>query len=371
MKLRLIFGLALLSLVFGCSTEVELNAPYKSTTVVFGILDAKESRQYVKINRTYLGDGNNAEYAQIRDSLEYEWDEFNSITMSEIVNGSVVQTYELDSITIENKDTDGVFYAPVQTVYYFDVAQADEDGNYLNPDAIYELNVDFKNKEDVSAQTDIIDARDGNINQSPFGSMVQTIIGGQPIYNENVSLRWTTSAGAKRYEYSLRFYYRENVWADLEQTQLEDSYIDSITWKLGEFETENTNGGLLIEQSFNGLSFYNNVASRLESDPYISREMNIQDEEGDYVSVSLILSIANDELNTFISVNEPVTGIVQERPSYTNVSNGIGILASKSSASRGPIALSKFSREELATGAVTSDLDFCSNSDPQETFSCD
>jgi hypothetical protein len=370
MNIRVIFGIVLLSLVFGCSTDVDLNAPYESTTVIFGILDAKQSRQYVKINRTYLGDGNNAEYALIRDSLEYEWDEFNSITISEIVSGNVVQTFELDSITIDNKETEGVFYAPEQTVYYFDVNQADEDGNYLNPDATYELNVDFKNKGDVSAKTDIIDARDGNINQSPFGSMVQTIIGGEPIYNNNVSLRWTTSSGAKRYEYSLRFYYRENVWADEAHTQLEGSYIDSLTWKLGEFETENTSGGLLIEQSFNGISFYNTVAARLEPDPFISREMNIQDEEGDYVSVSLILSIANDELNTYISVNEPVTGIVQERPSYTNVSNGIGIFASKSSASRGPITLSKFSREELAGGAITSQLEFCSNSDPQETFFC-
>lgn len=374
MKLKFVFGLFLSTLFFGCSTDVDINAPYDSVTVVFGILDSKESRQFVKINRTYLGQGDNSQYAQIRDSLEYEMSDFNSITVSEVVDGQVVQTYPLDSITIDNKDTDGVFYAPEQTVYFFDVPESDvdSDGNYLNPDAIYQLDVDFVNKEDVSAETTIIDARDGNINNNaPFGSMVQSIIGGEPNFNDNVTLRWTTSEGAKRYEYSMRFYYRENIWADTEHTQLVDSYIDSLEWKLGEFETANTSGGVMIEESFNGISFYNRISDRLDSDPFITRELSIPDEDNNYYSLRLILTIGNEELNTYINVNEPVTGIVQERPEYTNVRNGIGIFGSKARILSRPKMLSESSREYLATGAITGSLGFCSPvSDSNASFSC-
>ena len=377
MKLRLIFGLALLSLVFGCSTEVELNAPYESTTVVFGILDAKQSRQYVKINRTYLGDGNNAEYAQIRDSLEYEWDEFNSITMSEIVNGNVVETYPLDSITIENKETDGVFYAPVQTVYYFDVAQADEDGNYLNPDAIYELEVDFKNKEDVSAQTDIVTIERNDL-QGPLNNdnykinFVQNYVNDIPNFQENFSLRWSVQPGVERYEYSFTFEFKEKVWAEPVpgNETLTDEYVRQMEWKLGEI-TSPSPGTNSIETSVNGASFFSTVDARIEEDPFITREMGIID--GDVLrSIYFNISVSNEVLNTYLSVNEPVTGIVQERPEYTNVDNGIGILASRGTNNYGPYSFNQASKEYLYNSNQTGALNFCSPvaSDNSQVFSC-
>ena len=42
-------------------------------------------------------------------------------------------------------------------------------------------------------------------------------------------------------------------------------------------------------------------------------------------AVELILTAGNEDLNTYMQVNEPVTGIVTERPIFTNVNNGIGI----------------------------------------------
>lgn len=69
-----------------CTTDVDLNAPYKSTTVVFGLLDPDSTLQWIKINKTFLGDGNNLDYAQIRDSSEYRWEEFKSLVLEEYEN---------------------------------------------------------------------------------------------------------------------------------------------------------------------------------------------------------------------------------------------------------------------------------------------
>jgi hypothetical protein len=41
--------------------------------------------------------------------------------------------------------------------------------------------------------------------------------------------------------------------------------------------------------------------------------------------------MGNDDLKSYIEVNSPATGIVQERPIYTNISNGIGLFASRGS----------------------------------------
>ena len=65
--------LAILVVVIGflrCTTDVDLNAPYSPFTVVFGLLDPGQDTQYVKINKTWLGAGNNFDYALIRDSSE-------------------------------------------------------------------------------------------------------------------------------------------------------------------------------------------------------------------------------------------------------------------------------------------------------------
>ena len=40
-----------------CTTDVDLTAPYVSIPVVFGLLDAESDTQWVRINRTWLGDG--------------------------------------------------------------------------------------------------------------------------------------------------------------------------------------------------------------------------------------------------------------------------------------------------------------------------
>ena len=52
-----------------CDTKVDLNAPYMSVPVVFGLLDAELDTQWVKINRTWLGEGDQT----LRYSLTHIW----------------------------------------------------------------------------------------------------------------------------------------------------------------------------------------------------------------------------------------------------------------------------------------------------------
>ena len=110
-----------LAVFSSCSTDVDLTAPYASTTVVFGLLDPLADTQFVKINKTFLGDGNLNEYAMIRDSSEYKWEEFSSLRIEEYATGNPnpIATHNLQPITVHDKDVNGMFYGPSQTVYYF------------------------------------------------------------------------------------------------------------------------------------------------------------------------------------------------------------------------------------------------------------
>jgi hypothetical protein len=90
--------------------------------------------------------------------------------------------------------------------------------------------------------------------------------------------------------------------------------------------------GEQLKLTFDGESFYSLLKNNLEQNPRIRRII------GDYDSVDqrtecfdVLLTMGNDDLKSYIEVNSPATGIVQERPIYTNINNGIGLFASRGS----------------------------------------
>ena len=47
----------------GCETDFDTTAPYKDITIVYGLLDSKDSMQYIKINKAFLAENNVLTYA--------------------------------------------------------------------------------------------------------------------------------------------------------------------------------------------------------------------------------------------------------------------------------------------------------------------
>ena len=56
----------------GVQHEVDLTAPYDSLPVVYGLLELDADTQWVKINRTWLGEGNQLAAAQTPDSSDIQ-----------------------------------------------------------------------------------------------------------------------------------------------------------------------------------------------------------------------------------------------------------------------------------------------------------
>jgi len=46
-------------------------------------------------------------------------------------------------------------------------------------------------------------------------------------------------------------------------------------------------------------------------------------------SIDMLMTVGSEDLETYINVNKPITGIVQERPQFTNINNGIGLFSSR------------------------------------------
>ena len=358
------------TILASCNKELDVYGPYQSFTIVTGLLDPSVDTQFVKINKTWQGQGNNLDYALVRDSSEYDWSEFNSIVVEELDNGSVVNSWELMEIERTDKDTDGIFFGPNYTAYYFV-----NEGEW-NEENSYRISVDFKNRTDVSAETRIITA-DGGLVTTPnqyapenYTIRFANIFGDVTTYTDFNS-KWNPYTNAHRYDVSLRMHYKEYIYEDTDHTVLLEENDRILTWDIGTIKSSAAlqNGKHVLK--VNGESFYKYLETKLEASPYITRELGvyIPDNETTYV-FDYVLNIANEELNTFMEVNEPVTNIIQERPEYTNVNNGIGIFGSRVSVVLEGVGLKPFSVQELVEGQYTIGLNFCT-ADIFSDYYCD
>jgi len=69
-----------------------------------------------------------------------------------------------------------------------------------------------------------------------------------------------------------------------------------------------------------GKSFFNFLELNLTKDDEVVRYFN---------GIDMLMTVGSEDLETYINVNKPITGIVQERPQFTNINNGIGLFSSR------------------------------------------
>jgi hypothetical protein len=77
--------------------------------------------------------------------------------------------------------------------------------------------------------------------------------------------------------------------------------------------------------------------------------------------------VAGDEFHTYLQLADPVSGIVEDRPDFTNITNGYGLFGSRYFKSVNGKQLNIESVEELVQGQYTQGLNFCV---PNTGFSC-
>lgn len=355
----------------GCSTDVDLNAPYQERTLAFCLLDAGATEQWVRVNRTWLGEGNNLDFAMVADSSEYQAGE-----VSVLVEGfdaddagfeSPLVTFLATDTVLQDKDANGIFYGPEYRAYHFQTPEGLEIAAPNDPDElrVYRMTVSFADgRPPLTATTTLIGESLGNISNPPAGIPGFSLnfasgTGGQVTY-PNINFKWSSTPGAKRYEASVEIQYTERIWVDAAHTQLAAETEKVARWDLGAESTGDDEGGEEIKLPTNGEAFYLFLANNLEADPFITRELGSWNNSIDRVrAFDFVLSIANEELDTYLSVNAPITGIIQERPVYTNISGGLGLFASRTEQRVNGLGISKPSVQELVEGEYTADLQFC------------
>lgn len=324
-----------------CSTDLDVIDEWKETTVVYGVLNENDTAHYIKITKAFLGEGDAYVMAQEFDSLYYDTAKL-VVTLTEVETG-ITETLKPDLSIPKDSTGDPIFGS--KQVLYKSVMQ-------LNKDNTYKLNVrTTESGTEVSGQTRL-PKRIGVTQPSPSA----TYLDFTSIITPDFKIRFTTAEDGKRYKPVMRFYYAEKHKVT---GAIDSTYIDL---ELNDLTAPNTNGGTDLETSFERLQFYRMLGSQLDgSDPNIERHSR---------GIEFIFYIAAEDLHTYIEVNKPSTGIVQERPSFTNITNGIGLFSSRFNQTTKRYGLSNPSEDSLCIGRFTYQLNFCDPSELDPTSPC-
>jgi hypothetical protein len=286
-------------LFISCETDFELNAEWKDYTIVYGILNQNDSMHYIRIQKAFLGDGNVLHMAIEPDSNLYPGN--LSVKIEEWVPNLPNQpkVYVLDTISIDDKEP-GVFFSPNQQLYYF---QAN-----LNQNANYKLIITNSNTGKViSSETGLV---------GDFGisrPVANTIINFDIPNNPTRTFAWKQAKNAGRYQMIIRFNYLE------ENTNTNEIISKFIDWNSPVIKAGS--GGGDVEIRFNNETFFTLVQTRI---PFVGIDVIRYP-----VNIELIFLVAATELSTYIEVNEPSSSLIQEKPEYTNIENGLGVFSAR------------------------------------------
>lgn len=304
---RLLALLTIFAVTHACTTDFDITADYKEVVIVYGLLSQNDTTHYLRINKAFLGEGNALTYASIADSSFLGNDV--EVKLIEKNNSTFVRDILFDTITIHNKET-GEFYAPDQVVYKADAV--------LNPDYTYELRItNKKTGNEVSAITNLV--HNFNLTKPTAPQNTAPKIDFKRDTFSIQKIEWNSAENGRLYQPMLTFYYKE-VYSN------GDTITRSLPWTFSSSVSNDLTGSEKMLVEYRSEDFFLLCESQI---PYADQqqEESVQRRLADHFDITF--TVVGDEFNTYLDVNGPTTGLLLEKPSYTNINNGLGVFSSK------------------------------------------
>lgn len=309
----------------GCKNDLDILAPYKDTTIVYGVLNAADTAQYIRIHKAYLGEGNAYEMAQYTDSFYYKsnlkvvLEEYNKgIKVNEII-------CEKDSNVIKEP---GIFASSPNILF------KTTGNDSLNEKSSYKLII--RNTETGKLITSTTNVLGKLLIEKPNNSPANFL-------DDPYELKWFTILNAQAYEVVIRFHYFEQKKNN--PLDIEAKYFD---WKAAYEEHPDNDPLHEIKVTLQKLEFFRVAAANIKADTSLKRIAG---------NVEFIFIAGSKDLLTYYKINNFTTNLAQVIPVYTNIDGGLGIFTSR----RKQIlqrAIDTATILELKNGEFTKDLGF-------------
>ena len=299
MKFQYLFFLFII-LFSSCETDFDVNAQWEDVTIVYGLIDPNIEDQLIKINKAFLGQGDALQMASIADSSNYNPSDLH-VKIHRIRQQAFNQYDTLSSVTLNDtildKD-DGLFSTDNNIIYTFK-----KPSSFYNTNSLYALEIiNLISGHKVTSQTEII-------NTFSFESLNPSFEWG--LYNGDLpdslkfrtkNIEWQPSTNGVIYQLDIVINYIENN--------------DTINLPWSQPLVEYTSGNMSLK--IKGDQFFQFLTTNLTNNT-----------PKQFLNLDLVMTVGSDDLKTYINVNKPFSGIVQERPVFSNINNGVGLFSSR------------------------------------------
>jgi len=267
-KIFLIFSIFLL--VFpSCETDFDVHATWEEITIVYGLLDQSQERQYIKINKAYLGAGDALQMATIADSVNF-LPENMEVKLHKIQSNDTLSSITLYDTIIEKDD--GLFATDNNIIY----TTLEQDSEFFQS-GTYALTI--KNTVSgnfVSGNTGLISGfLSFNINSDYIIKFYNPTLADSAKFLKKM-ISWNKANNGQIYQVDIRINYTEN---DIDKF---------LVWKQPLVNLAPSMSTPLV-----GTKFFNFLRNNLTDDNSVIRE---------FVSLDVKMTIGTADLETYHKV---------------------------------------------------------------------
>lgn len=290
----IIISVLVILLSISCEKDLEI-ARYKEISVIYALINIKDSVQYLRINRGYSTNDDPYNYTQINDSVNYPNDAFE-VFLEEYKNGSQVG----------------------ETVQYFPVDRQKEPGLFSSEsNCVYKTNTPIQ--EDTEYKLRVINRETGN---EAWGkayvlgntTLEESFYWERAFYRVNYAAEKLPEYDGTLDPYDHEHYIMRFLYWEYKGGETFYKYVDWVPTmgSLKEVADDDTSYQLYDQ-------YYEYLSEEIPVDPSVKRRAR---------GVDYMLALPGKELQNFIQVYEHPTN-PHFYPDYTNLNNGDGIFGSK------------------------------------------
>lgn len=289
--------MAAMGSLFSCKNDLDINADWRETIVVYGMLNSNDTVQYVRIAKAFLNENTSAlQVAGISDSLYLD----SAVVTIRSKDGSFNDTLK----RVWNIAKDSGLFANDKNPLYRLLTPA---GQSLDPNKTYLLEVySPKTGNRVWAETNIVGRatilspfRDSNSNFS--------------VTPEFLTISMKSGINSNAYDVKMHVTYQEFPKSDTNR-----KVIKTATWHLLTNATAPPSSNMLYKIPRQALLQF--LGSSIGKDSGYYHRLSY---------IGMTVYGGNQILTDYISTNEPSIGIVQKQAEYSNINGGTGLFASR------------------------------------------
>ena len=335
-KLRAIcLFIGIIFLGASCSNDIDLTAEWEDIPIVYGLLSRQDTAHYIKIQKAFLDPTANAlDIAQIPDSLYYD----NIVVQVEhLKSGKIYDLSRVDGNLEGYKKDEGVFADAPNYLYKFKLESNEE----LVEGESYRLIINRgDNKPEVVADAVIVG--DLLITFPQAGTSLK-------ILYKDFTVQWKS-----KFEDDARFFDLQLVFNYEELNPAISNTFEpkTIEWSVAKNIKRKIDGSTQTKYDLPGEGFYQFLASELEAGPDILRQN---------ISIEFVVKAGGEGIFEYINIGQANTGITSSQviPTYTNLSEGLGVFSSINDVTSMPFgSLHPDMKDSIQNGIYTADLNF-------------